>query len=95
MVYEIENIFLANNYIDSYKFGNRAPLNSAYSVLISEYGIFFYSLLFYFHGKSYRLLTIFDLLEMTLIMYLFLNFLLLFHIYGYHRLVTEENNLTN
>lgn len=72
--YELENLILSNNYVDSYKYGNRPPLNSAYSVLISEYGILFIIFLIFFHKGCFGIKKIYDIYEIIIIFCLFLSY---------------------
>tara|TARA_E500000178_G_C16485257_1_gene514891 strand:- start:19 stop:573 length:555 start_codon:yes stop_codon:yes gene_type:complete len=72
--YELESLILSNNYVESYKYGNRPPLNSAYSVLISEYGILFIIFIILFHKGCFKLKKIYDVYEVIIILCLFLSY---------------------
>jgi len=70
-----QDLVLLNGYVESFRVGDdRAPLNSAYSALLSEYGIIFIFFIFIFHGNSMLMRSHFNILEITIIGGLFLGY---------------------
>ena len=63
---------LLNGYVESFRHGdNRAPLNSAYMVLLAEYGIILLIFILIFHGKSLLLRSNYNIFELTIVAGLF------------------------
>ena len=90
--------FKTNSYVTSFQYGGRAPLNSAYSALLSEYGLILIAFIILFHGSAFKFKSIEDILEITIICGLFLGYPLAYPYFWFvlgiiH--LNRQNNISN